>query len=142
MKKLLILVLTFITYATMTSQSISDLQWKNRLIVVITDSANSKELHEQLEIFKNDMDGFIDRKLKLIHALPDKQRFVLPEISEWQVSNFYRNNKKDKSADLEVILIGLDGGVKLRQYEVVEAKEIFDLIDSMPMRQSEIRGNN
>lgn len=126
----------------MTSQSISDLQWKNRLIVVITDSANSKELHEQLEIFKNDMDGFIDRKLKLIHALPDKQRFVLPEISEWQVSNFYRNNKKDKSADLEVILIGLDGGVKLRQYEVVEAKEIFDLIDSMPMRQSEIRGNN
>ncbi|MCB7481711.1 DUF4174 domain-containing protein [Christiangramia sediminis] len=142
MKKLLIFVLTLITYSTMTSQSIADFQWKNRLIVVFTDSINSQKFQEQLELFKNEMDGFNDRKLKLIHHLPHKKQIVLPEVSEWQDSSFYKKNKKKKAADFEVILIGLDGGVKLRQYRLVETKEIFDLIDSMPMRQSEIRENN
>jgi len=126
----------------MTSQSIADLQWKNRLIVVFTNSVNSQKFQQQLEIFKKDMDGFNDRKLKLIHAIPDKQRIVIPETSEWRDSNFYKKNKKEKAADFEVILIGLDGGIKLRKYGLVEIKEIFDLIDSMPMRQAEIRENN
>lgn len=36
-----------------------------------------------------------------------------------------------------LLLIGKDGGVKLRQKDI-EMNQIFDLIDTMPMRQSEI----
>lgn len=126
----------------MSSQSIADLKWKNRLIVVFTETTDSQKFQHQLEIFNKNIAEFNDRKLKLIHAVPNKQQIVLPEITEWQASTFYNKNKKEKTADFEVILIGLDGGVKLRQYKVTEAKEIFDLIDSMPMRQSEMRENN
>jgi hypothetical protein len=42
-------------------------------------------------------------------------------------------------AAFEVILVGKDGGVKLRRGQPVAAAEITALIDTMPMRQSEMR---
>ena len=36
------------------------------------------------------------------------------------------------------VLIGKDGGVKLRQEELVRPAELFALIDSMPMRKHEM----
>jgi len=41
-----------------------------------------------------------------------------------------------------VVLVGKDGGVKLREVAPVEATRLFALIDSMPMRQYEIIGQN
>ena len=38
-----------------------------------------------------------------------------------------------------VILVGKDGGEKLRRYEPVDLQEIFALIDAMPMRRREMR---
>jgi len=38
----------------------------------------------------------------------------------------------------QVLLIGKDGGVKLRSSEPVSMKDLFGLIDSMPMRQQEM----
>lgn len=40
-----------------------------------------------------------------------------------------------------LILVGKDGGVKLRRNDPVNLEEIFRLIDSMPMRQDEMRQN-
>ena len=37
------------------------------------------------------------------------------------------------------ILVGKDGGVKLRQNAQVKLNDIFALIDAMPMRQEEMR---
>jgi hypothetical protein len=41
--------------------------------------------------------------------------------------------------DFRVVLIGKDGGVKLRQDEPILAADLFALIDSMPMRKQEMR---
>ena len=38
-----------------------------------------------------------------------------------------------------ILLVGKDGGVKLRSEEPVSIQRIFDLIDSMPMRRREMR---
>jgi Domain of unknown function (DUF4174) len=40
--------------------------------------------------------------------------------------------------DFLVVLIGKDGGVKLRQDEPILAADLFALIDSMPMRKQEM----
>ena len=44
-----------------------------------------------------------------------------------------------KPRQLTVILIGKDGGEKLRSTGHVPIAEVFSLIDSMPMRQAEMR---
>jgi hypothetical protein len=40
--------------------------------------------------------------------------------------------------DFRVVLIGRDGGVKLRRDEPISAADLFALIDSMPMRKQEM----
>jgi hypothetical protein len=39
----------------------------------------------------------------------------------------------------EIILIGLDGGIKLRKNDIVSREELFSIIDAMPMRRNEMR---
>lgn len=48
-----------------------------------------------------------------------------------------RRRFQPASMGLTVILIGKDGDEKARWQQVVEPQEIFDLIDSMPMRRQE-----
>ena len=38
-----------------------------------------------------------------------------------------------------LILVGKDGGVKFKRDDRVSLSEIFELIDSMPMRKNEMR---
>jgi hypothetical protein len=38
-----------------------------------------------------------------------------------------------------LILLGKDGGIKLKRNDRVKLEEIFSLIDSMPMRKDEMR---
>jgi hypothetical protein len=40
--------------------------------------------------------------------------------------------------EFQVVLIGKDGGVKLRQEEPISLADLFALIDSMPMRRQEM----
>jgi len=41
-----------------------------------------------------------------------------------------------------LILVGKDGGIKLKLHDQISLEEVFELIDSMPMRQSEMRQKN
>jgi hypothetical protein len=49
------------------------------------------------------------------------------------------HNTKSSDTDFEAILIGIDGTVKLRRKRAIEIEELFELIDSMPMRKEEIQ---
>jgi hypothetical protein len=46
------------------------------------------------------------------------------------------------SGAFSIILVGKDGGVKLDRQDRTSLEEIFALIDSMPMRQQEMRRKN
>lgn len=76
-----------------------------------------------------------ERKLLVFH-------FVGNELTESNypgqvnLASFNKLNSQEKPS---WYLIGLDGGVKRRGQEMPALKEIFGTIDSMPMRQSELR---
>ena len=139
MKKLLFFAFLFLAISSMSSQSLSEYQWENRLVIIFTETKNSKDLREQLKELEGDIKGLEDRKVVILHALPKKQKKLLPEESDFQDSELYK--KKESKTDFEVILIGLDGGVKLRQNDILKTEKLYGLIDSMPMRQAEMRRN-
>ena len=39
------------------------------------------------------------------------------------------------------ILVGKDGGEKWREMQSINLEDVFSLVDSMPMRQREMKGN-
>ncbi|MCR9268486.1 MAG: DUF4174 domain-containing protein [Hyphomonadaceae bacterium] len=131
-------------------------QWTYRLVVVCTSVAGSGDpplLSAQYEQAFEDWPGYIDRDLILVWL---DQDYVM---SWWPVANdnkdaslLIRGSETDESdlrgrtgcgSDREfVALIGKDGEVKARSETAISNQDLFARIDSMPMRQREMRAPN
>lgn len=132
-----VFTLCFLTQSN--AQELKDYKWKNRLVLVIGNNTINTTYTQQLEVLKNDNQGLNERRLKLFKVLPNK--YQLDEevwVEGAQIFDKYNSNKDP----FRIILIGLDGGIKLSQSTVISKKDLFDLIDSMPMRSSELRSKN
>ncbi len=71
-RSILILLTIILVSQHMNAQSLKDYQWKNRLVVVFTDTISNPSYREQLEIMKKETPQFEKRKLQLILAVPGK----------------------------------------------------------------------
>lgn len=117
-------------------QDLGKHEWKDRVFIIA--SKKAEELNSQTKILQKDKDGLKKRKLKVYKVLPIKYSEGL-ENQNWINDQLFYEKVKRKKNDFEVILIGLDGGVKLRQTEMISLKKLFTLIDGMPMRRREIK---
>ncbi|WP_405247294.1 MULTISPECIES: DUF4174 domain-containing protein [unclassified Cellulophaga] len=114
------------------AQDISDFKWKNRVLLLIDTASNSNNIKQQIQIFEGQHDAFQERDIIYFISTPkgsygsDKQPLDLRGLEKYR--------KKDFSG---LILLGKDGGIKLKEAFIVPAKTIISLIDTMPMRQSE-----
>lgn len=81
----------------------------------------------------------VDRDLLVFHIL-ERGESRLGDISiDRQSAALLRDRFSAKPGEFTIVLIGKDGGEKLRRGTDVDIAEIFSLIDSMPMRQREMR---
>ena len=118
---------------------LKDYQWKNRLIIVFSPSPEDpgyRALEKEIAVQEEEV---IDRDLLVFHIL-ETGEIKLGE-SSWQTGagDYLRKRFSISPGTFTVLLIGKDGGVKLRRKGRVLLDEIFSLIDTMPMRQREMR---
>ena len=126
--------------------SFSDFRWKYRLFVVFSPSMVNPDFTKQLTGINKNLAGFKERDLLRVyvsgkddfmsveyHPVLEERREQIPTNSEIYKSY---GTGKDK---FEVILIGKDGGVKARWDGPADIDGVFALIDSMPMRQKEMK---
>ena len=102
-------------------------RWKSRVLVALTPSAADPGLERQRRLYHDMRQGARERDLVLIEAVgtsPAAQAL---------------RRRFDVGADFTALLIGKDGGEKLRSPTPVGPADLFPLIDSMPMRQQEMR---
>ena len=109
-------------------------KWKHRMVVISGDEESVKLQRDRFL----ELDGeVLDRDLivlTIIHPPEDViQDDSLPDHSQIQ------KHFDIESTDFQILLVGKDGGVKERRYELVEPGEFFDCIDAMPMRRDELR---
>lgn len=104
-------------------------RWKNRVILLFASSPDQPELLRQKEILSGDTAGIRDRDLVVHTILPD---------TPWQ----YLRDEYSIRESFAFILIGKDGGVKKRSNSAVSRESLYSLIDSMPMRQAEMKRKN
>ena len=121
-------------------QDLDKLRWEKRLILLLVDNEKQPELALQLKLLEADTDGMAERKLEVICIAPEKMRIGI-DSSRWN-NNTSLYKKHHRKGSFEFILIGLDGGEKLRRQEVMPLKELYRIIDSMPMRAAEMRRKN
>jgi len=115
--------------------------WKNRPLLIFAPSPDASEYKTLMTQLNAQADQIIDRDMVLIEIFDIG--LVRVDGKPWPDENA-ENLRKQFSVTtgyLTAILIGKDGGQKLRQSKRVDLGSIFALIDTMPMRQQEMRNN-
>lgn len=137
--RILYTFLFLISFFHALGQDIRSHQWNERVLIVLTTDATSELYKKQLQVFKNTLSGIEERKLKIYLAAPSGYKVFGTDDEIWKPNNDLFSTVKQKDSELELVLIGLDGGIKHRTYTLTSAQEIFDVIDGMPIRKSEMK---
>jgi hypothetical protein len=113
-------------------------RWEHRLLLVFAPHVDSTLYLRQQEMLLAAEPDLNERDLVVISVLKDmvstRERPAAP-VSADDLRDAYDVLPRDFC----VVLIGKDGGVKLRHDEPISAADLFALIDSMPMRKKEMR---
>ena len=107
------------------TSTVSDLRWERRIVLVLTPSLEDPRYLTQAGELLPHVDALTERRVRVITALPgspDRARL-----------NFAAD-------DFTTLLLGLDGGIKLARRDLMTIDLLVKEIDSMSMRQSEMRG--
>jgi len=110
------------------SDLLADYQWKSRVILLFAPEESNANYKAQQEIIRSNKLEYEDRDLVVLS-------FILGNRKGQLVREEF--NIKDKI--FTYILIGKDGYEKLTTNKVVPSKDLFKLIDSMPMRIGEMK---
>ena len=119
------------------ARPLDHLRWQQRVIVVMAASGADPALLDQETRLRAAAADLAERDVVLVTATGDTVMIdgKTSEASADQLRQAYAGD----TSGFQVLLIGKDGGVKLRAAEPVAAADLFALIDSMPMRRRELR---
>lgn len=99
--------------------------WLKRPVVIFADSPNDPRFDQQLNLLK-----------ALPEELEDRDVVILTDTDPKAASALRRQLRP---RGFMLVLIGKDGGVKLRKPFPWNVRELTRVIDKMPMRQREVR---
>ncbi|WGD34132.1 DUF4174 domain-containing protein [Olleya sp. YS] len=134
--RFLLVIIIYFSATSIKAQDLKSHQWKNRVLLVISKTENLEEFKKQITLLNNNDDAFAERKLLVYYILPNKYKI---DNNKWITSSVLFNKFTDKKSAFTVILIGLDGGIKLSQNQIISTQKLFSSIDVMPMRKSELK---
>ncbi len=114
-------------------------RWKNRLLFLFSPSSEVPAYQSLNQELNRNFDGVRDRDLLVFRILEQGPSAMdSQEISPQGAENLRRRFGVNQGT-FTTVLVGKDGGVKLFRSGRVSLTAIFALIDSMPMRQREMR---
>ncbi|WP_405383581.1 DUF4174 domain-containing protein [Maribacter sp. LLG6340-A2] len=117
-------------------QTFKDFKWSNRILILTNDQNHSHEIDLAVQDINNAKLGVQERDLK-VYILRDGKLYT----TEMELLALEPTNNLNEIQE-GYILIGKDGGIKTNKPYPLALKELFDLIDSMPMRKSEMKSRN
>ncbi|MEM1218826.1 MAG: DUF4174 domain-containing protein [Bacteroidota bacterium] len=136
-------ILTFIVGLSALSflqgQNLPDYRWENRVLMVLAGQENNPILNRQLAEWGTAWEELEERRLKVLVVTPWEVLEWTPDgyVGEPESSNWY-NLYRRTHAPVEILLFGLDGGLKGQQQNFLINQDLFILIDQMPMRIREM----
>lgn len=121
------------------SMDLARFEWKNRLLLIFAPD----DMHPHYERIGAEINAqsaeIRDRDLVVFEIFDkDPSKMNASPLSPADV-NALRMHFGISRQKYALILVGKDGGVKLKRDNRVPLSEIFKLIDSMPMRKNEMR---
>jgi hypothetical protein len=126
-------------YAAAQTPDLSRYQWKNRLLFLFAPSRSHPmfdALHQSIVVQAAEV---FDRDLVVFEILDSGPSSASTAGIDSETAHMLRDRFNVNRGEFKVVLVGKDGGTKLNRKNQTHLKDIFDLIDAMPMRREEMR---
>jgi hypothetical protein len=114
--------------------SLAQFEWKNRVLILFGEQGEPK-LAQQVERLRQQPGELAERDMVVLQVSGNEVRPIHGNAKTIDASRL-RGEADIRDSGFHLVLVGKDGGIKLRRSDVVGEVEIFDLIDRMPMRRS------
>ncbi|NNF15857.1 MAG: DUF4174 domain-containing protein [Gammaproteobacteria bacterium] len=124
-------------YTADTPFTLTRYHWRNRVLVISAPRQDDRRLQAQREAVAVTTEDFTDRDLVLITVVDDAPSTAGDRPLTATETAAVRVDLNIPSGSFALRLVGKDGSVKLSDSSTRSMAEIYTLIDSMPMRQSE-----
>lgn len=108
------------------ADQLTDLRWKARVLVLSAPTASHGDIVAQRRILAEDAQGLVERDIRIVELVSAKDAEM-------------RDKLKLSPERFTVVLLGKDGGEKMRDFQPVTLDALYGLIDAMPMRKREMR---
>ena len=119
---------------------LSDLAWEKRVLLIFSPHDRRADFRRQVALLNASADGLDERDMTTIEAFADDRLRIDGREREPAATGFYRRFAV-RDDEFRVILLGKDGTIKLDRDAPVTSRDLFALIDAMPMRRLEMRRN-
>jgi uncharacterized protein with von Willebrand factor type A (vWA) domain len=106
-------------------EDLSEFHWKKRPVLVFADSEDDPAFQSQMELLREQPEDLIERDVIVLTDTDPGARSPL--------------RLRMRPRGFMLVLVGKDGGIKLRKPRPWDVREITRSIDKMTIRQREIR---
>jgi len=106
-------------------------KWEKRIVLLYTPTSNDAAFKEQKSLLAKEQGAAHDRDIQVLELVANHLSAVDKQ--------YLQQHLKVAPAQFKALLIGKDGGVKLRQHKALTPQQLFGTIDKMPMRQQEMQ---
>jgi hypothetical protein len=121
------------------SMDLTPFEWKNRLLIIFAPDSHHPYFKQIQAEISTRTAGVADRDLAIFEVLARDASQMNGSPLSLSDADALRERFEIPRNTHALILVGKDGGVKLKRSEPVSLAEVFELIDSMPMRRNEMR---
>ena len=124
--------------ARASSAELGDYLWQGRPLLVFAPTENDPRLVETMRRIEASQCDFADREMVLGRIVTDGTSTLDGDIVDTNQAQRLRSAFGIGADSFSVVLIGKDGGEKLRVNDIPDLQVIYAVIDGMPMRGREM----
>lgn len=117
---------------------LSDYRWERRPLLLFAPTDNDPRLIETLSRIDATRCDFVDRDMVIGQVVTEGESTLDGQVINADESRRLARQYAIEENSFSVLLIGKDGGEKLRVNEVPDLQAIYAVIDGMPMRSREM----
>ena len=121
------------------SMDLNQFQWKHRLLFIFAPDEGDAFFQAMQSDISTQSDEISERDLVVFKILENGPFYQENIQIDTRTAAAIRTTFAAPRGNFSCILVGKDGGIKLRQDSQVKLDEVFSLIDAMPMRREEMR---
>ncbi len=111
---------------------------QTRPIMIYAESPGHPDALEQLAILGSDLGALAEREVIIVQVYGSGVSRYRGQPMAPSSAKSWHDRYRAGRWPFEVVLVGKDGGVKLRRPRVVEMEELLEVIEALPVRREEV----